>query len=302
MRLRVVSVGLLLLLCAGRVGATPIDAFSLLASFNTLVLGDLSVTSETQGPLYVGGNLTTKGTTVNSSRLPDGVVGPVRGSLVVGGDLFGGDIMVEAGDARIGGEINGTLLMNGGGSVATGVTDIPTDAVAQAMLGLSAQLAGLEESEGSGADVSDFNKSSIASGIAGADGISIVHAPLPLFGGGTFLGVTGIDVATIVNVAGDDIRITTNFNTTQPNVLFNFHGATRLSVESTFHYSILAPLADMLLGGGGVKGTVVAGSLVQNAEIRPPLFQPPSTIPLPAPALLLVAGLASLAAAGRRRR
>ena len=121
-------------------------------------------------------------------------------------------------------------------------------------------------------------------------------------------------MTTIVNVAGSDIDITGNFNQNSGSILFNFYEADRLDITSTFNFSVLAPFADVLLAGGGMNGTLVAGTLDQRSELRPydfhgteSLFVGPlpqaeqlTAVPLPAAGAMLLAALGGLF--GFRRR
>ena len=89
--------------------------------------------------------------------------------------------------------------------------------------------------------------------------------------------------------------------------MFNFFEATSLNINTAFNYSIPAPLADITQNGGGINGMVVSNNLQQNAEIRPSHFTgnlpagDTIMMPSPAAALLMISGLAGLAAFARRK-
>ncbi len=64
-------------LAATGASAATIDPAKMMATFNVISLGDLTASSETEGTVYVGGNLTSNGYGVNPDELADGTVGGV---------------------------------------------------------------------------------------------------------------------------------------------------------------------------------------------------------------------------------
>jgi choice-of-anchor A domain-containing protein len=279
--------------------AAPLSAADLMGEYNLIVLGNATASSETEGTVYVGGNLTASGPYgVNPDGLANGSLG---GTLVVGGDL-NGEARLFSGDAAIGGAINGTLYNNGGGTVTQGAS-IDTAAVAAAALQLSADLAALSDTGGSitGGQNAVFNS------VAGADGVAVFNITSAFFSGVSSLNFNTGGITTVINVTGANPFLGGgfNFNGSFPDVVFNFVDATNLTVSTAFGASILAPLADAVINGGRTQGSVVVGSLVQTVEIDGPLFDgdvPVSEVPLPAGAVLLLTGLAGLGAAKRRKR
>jgi len=132
----------------GPATAATVDAGGMLRQFNTIALNTLTTSNESEGPVYVGGDLTLTATTqLNNDTLPEGSVGPVSGALVVGGNVQGGQTLrTLAGGTVIGGAIatGTTVVGNGNGgtdnSVITGATDIPVSAVTAAFEALSQDL------------------------------------------------------------------------------------------------------------------------------------------------------------------
>jgi len=278
---------------AAPVSALPVDALDLLSSFNVIALGDLNSNIHVEGTVYAGGDLTVSaGYDVNGDNLSDGQVGDVSGALVVGGDINGSTINFVNGDVVVGGDLNTTI--NVADNITTGA-DVSVEDVATELLNLSAFLSGLDDTFGTSVNL-DQNDQNVFSG-AGVDGVAIVSAPDGfLSSGGTNSNFSGInaDITTIINIAG--LNPTLGANLESPffdNVLLNFFEAETLSVTSGVSLSILAPNADVSVNGGGINGTVVGGTIFQNAEIRPfedtrlfsgtlPSATPVAAVPLPA--------------------
>lgn len=290
----------------------------LLNNFTNIVLNDLDAGAETEGTLYVGGNITGAGYTVNPDHKPNvDLGGGISGSLVVGGNVAN-VLNLEFGDAQIGGAVTGTINNNGAGTVNTGVAGIPTADITTRFQMLAMDLATNPDTAGGVANTGDINNINFASGAGDANMIQYFNISGSLLSGGNITGITSpAGVTTIINVSGTNptIGINANNNTNKSDVLFNFYEATSLTVNSTFNYTILAPKADVSLNGGGVFGTVVSNNLDQNAEIRP--YNNTATddpggfsgnlpaeaveTPVPTALLLIAGGLAGIAGFARRK-
>lgn len=279
--------------------AAPVSAAELMGEYNLIVLGDLTARTETEGAVYVGGNLNaTQPYGVNPDKTGNGSLG---GTLVVGGDVKG-QVHLFSGNALIGGAVKGSINNIGKGSVVTGAS-IDKAAVSAAALKLSAELAAMA---GTGGTITG-GQNALFTSVAGDDGLAVFNIDASFFKGVSSLKFNTGGATTVVNVSGDTIKLGNgfNFNGAYPEVVFNFVDAKNLTVSTAFGASILAPGAHAVINAGRVQGTVVVGSLVQTAEIDGPLFDgdvPVSDVPLPAGAVLLLTGLAGLGAAKRRKR
>ncbi len=288
--------------------ASTVDALGLLQSFNTIALGDLQAGSETEGTVYVAGDLNTGSYTVNGDSLTDGMIGSASGSLVVGGSI-NGNINLEHGDAQIGASVNGQINNNGGGNIVEGAT-IDTAAVEAALTGLSSDLAAFDtDTTGAIADASDPNIKALHSGAGGTgvlENIAILNVDANFFTGGTLARFSvDTDVTLIINASGTTANISGGFNADHDNVLVNFFEATTLNIQNTFGFGILAPNAQITANAGGIDGVVVGRDITQRIEFRNgndgvifggavPQTSQPSPVPLPATGILLIGSLLGL--------
>ena len=135
--------------------AATLDAAALLKDFTTIALGNLNGSSESEGPVFVGGNLSSNGYGVNPDNLANGHVGGASGSLIVGGNVSGNPVNVGAGDVVIGGSTSAIINRNGGGTLMTGAS-VDVAGVAAAMNGLSGYLARLQARHGWRIHAADF--------------------------------------------------------------------------------------------------------------------------------------------------
>ncbi|XDA99198.1 choice-of-anchor A family protein [Sulfitobacter sp. LCG007] len=288
--------------------AASVDALEMLATFNSIALGDYQTSSHTEGPAYVGGDFISGATDVNGDGSPNGRVGDIEAALVVGGDVVGSNTKIQNGDVYLGG--SGSVINNSGGTITYG--SVPVADVTAAFQSLSAHLASYDtDTPGASADASDINQKKIVSGAGGSGLLSnfaVLNLDASFFDGGS-LSQFSIDpgVTLLINASGTNVTLSGNFNAISDHVIVNFFEATTLALSNgNFGFSILAPLADISNVASGIYGTMVGKSITSSAEIRrgfngelPPSSPPP--VPLPAGLVLLLSGLGAFGVARARK-
>jgi choice-of-anchor A domain-containing protein len=268
--------------------------------------------------VYVGGDLNALQDV--SGGVSNASVGDATGTLIVGGnvaaDVTKGGAGKAGGDIAVGGtNLAGSNLLADGGTVRTGV-DVPVAEVATAIKGLSTYWAGLADTTAYSIG-GDSNNPVLSLGAPSSDGYAVISMAGPdllsMLNQNANLGFGfdgGTPYTTIINVPGSSFNFAGKINEFSGgnNVLFNFHQATSISINSPFAASIFAPLANINAGSGGAgaNAIMVGNDIVQRYEIRVPFSgtvpTPPDTaaVPLPAAGWLLAGGLAGLAALRRR--
>jgi choice-of-anchor A domain-containing protein len=327
--------------------AGPIEVLgAITGQYNVFVLGNMGsqaspYTSDSQGPMAVGGNLylmdfTTASNTTNG--------GP---ALIVGGNMMETRGTIR-GNAYIGGNANFTT--NSGGTTVQGNLNVrgslisaPTQVTGTTLVGVAAPALPLNFAS-VGADLisaSALLASSSYTSLGVAGTVLQNGHQLTLTGAGTGLNVftlTAAQVANLgsgsltfnlpssatalINVSGQSVSVGSpgNFGfffngIDEDQVLFNFYEATTLAIQS-FNGSILAPLAAVSFTNGQLNGSLVAGSVrstvYQNGEFHYDPFEgrlPSGTanlagdpVAVPEPATLLLHAGAVLLFVGFRRR
>ena len=120
----------------------------------------------------------------------------------------------------------------------------------------------------------------------------------------------GSPLTTIINVSGTSIAHTINTNSglavNTPSVIWNFFEATTISFQSSLFGSVLATKA-AVTNGARLNGSIVAGSLNQNAQIHLGTFNGfpgngVAVVPEPAAWAMMIVGMGFVGAALRRLR
>ncbi|WOI54329.1 collagen-binding domain-containing protein [Parvularcula sp. LCG005] len=303
----IAAVGLMAGLTAPAMAA-PLDAELMLKEYNLIVFGDITSagTAHVEGRTFIGGNLDANqfqaGLKVSNVFPTNANDSQFDAALVVGGDINGSGAKWFAGNAIIGGTINSSLESQGSatGPAQTGVA-IDVAAVQSAFEQMSLDLSTLDAT---GSLVGD----TFTSTTANIDGVHVINVDAADFAAISDLKFNVGGATTIINVGGTSFETPSsfNFNNAYQNVIFNFFEAEMVSITKTWGASILAPLAQVIVGpGGSLKGTVVANSVVQSMEVHAFSFDgtlPPDAVPLPAGFVLMATGLAGLAGVRSKRK
>nr|WP_290227998.1 choice-of-anchor A family protein [Trichocoleus desertorum] len=283
-------------------GATAVFGFSTQVSaatvnlgpatgYNVFVLGDVDLDSDTEGKMAIAGNATLRNYSV-------GLMDKGGDALVVGGDLKFTNGTVY-GNAVVGGTPQLTSVGFQGGVLKSG-KPIDFAKAGQSLVNLSQSYLSGAASQ---ADIKEGGITLVgkgASNIFDLAGTDLAKASsLNFEGSGSF----------IVNVSGEEVSFK-NFGfflngIDKQNILFNFFEATNLTASGLgIEGSILAPKASVVFNNGQMNGTLVAASVKGNGQFnhvsRPPVEQPPASVP--EPAALAGLGFAAAALATSRRK
>lgn len=317
-------------LFAAPLSASTIDVGDIMANFGLVALNNLTAeSSETETLVYVGNNLEViqNSYDVNADKLANGTVGSVSGALIVGGGVVYEDsvqnknsvnVNVISGDAVVGSvesPINVTTTT--GGTLTTGstVSAAEVDAVEDAFVALSSDLAAMDNTNGANFDFSDQNNVTLTSGTEDFAVYNLETTLSSFLINGALKSHLYSNTADtfIINVPGTDIDLTLDASvgatTGGTNVIFNFYEATNVLVNSSnFGFGILAPLAYIDVDKANSEGFVIGYDVTQSTEIRgtftgtlPSGGSTVAPVPLPASGVLLFGALAGAAALRRRK-
>ncbi|MBD2124426.1 choice-of-anchor A family protein [Trichocoleus sp. FACHB-262] len=284
-------------------GATAVLGFSTQVSaatvnlgaatgYNVFVLGDVNLDSDTEGKMAIAGDATLRNYSV-------GLKDQGGDALVVGDDLDFKNGTVY-GNAVVGGTANLTSVDFQGGALKSG-NPIDFGKAGQSLVNLSQSYL---SSTATDAEVTSWGGINLAgtgsTNVFDLEGTDLANATgLSFEGSGNF----------IVNVSGKNVSFQ-NFGFSlkgvdKQNILFNFFEATNITASAVgIEGSILAPKAKFEFNNGQMNGTLVAAGLTGTGQFnhvgRPPVEQPPASVP--EPATLAGLGFAAAALAASRRK
>ena len=295
------SAGLLALAASSSVA---VAAANPLSSWNLIVRNDLHSTSEVDGSVLMGGSIYgTSNCSIHSVTSPNG------DGLAIAGNIASGSIVQinSGGNLRISGSNLGTAVLNGGGTTISDPTVGTTVSAAfTAIQGISSYLSGLTPNgtldnagnlnatptliNGVLVAVYSFNQSALQG--LGQLNLNIGSAS------SVIINVTP-DGSGNVNLAAPPNMVGAFSQTNSSKILWNFPGATKITVNNNLNGAFIAPSAELDLLGGGINGSVVVDNVaVQNAEIRANVY----TGFVPAPGGVAPISIGGLIAFARRRR
>ncbi|MBX3315791.1 MAG: choice-of-anchor A family protein [Phycisphaeraceae bacterium] len=291
-------------LAALSAGAMAVSASAdVLSNWNLIVFNDLTSTQEVEGRTMVGRDLNTGASNYGTMLHRPSHLGV--DVLIVGRNLNGGNVQMEAGNLRLGGTRTGNVNFNGGGVQINdpGAASIVSAARSEVQW-ISNHLAGLVATNtvsipmGSPAPVN-------FSAVANVDGVAVFNVNgNQLFGNGF---VQQFDIAmnsaasVIINVSGTSIthnqgNFLGGFNPANASkILWNFYEAETLNIERALYGAVLAPNAH-LTNGNFIAGSVAVENFTQNGEIHLPTYNGY----VPTPGALALLGVAGLFASRRR--
>ncbi|WP_084405136.1 choice-of-anchor A family protein [Aliagarivorans taiwanensis] len=264
---------------------TSATAFSspltLMSEYNLIVFNNLTTDSEVEGKAMIMGDL--NGPASNYAIHLDSAQGGELG-LVVGGDINSQNINVNQGySVALGGDANGNINLNGGGSLLRDVTDFDFADIQQQLSDFSVSLSELESNSNLIAPTVCCGPASL---LIGADDIAVFNIDGESLFSNSFIQQFDVDfggfdpAAIVINVAGTDISDAAlagnavgqlvNDNVRE-RIVWNFFEAETISLNKLLNGSLLAPYAH-LTNSTPIEGSVVVSSFQQNGEIHLPTF------------------------------
>jgi choice-of-anchor A domain-containing protein len=282
--------------------AAPLSATDLLNSYNLIVFGDVTSTSEVDGKAYIGGNVT--GGSYNQHAVNQGTGLPaltvgkdIKGSvqtkgkgLAVGGNLAAGSSFIsnDGGNAYIKGNWAGsaTFNMNGSGNVYLGGTktgtggvnggalnpnqtgasflaNIPTAATTSAIQTTLTNYSTFLGSLAADSSVSKVSGTATFTATAGADGIAVFTIPNAV----TFF--TGLTQVTFnMNGAKELIINVLGGSGTTLNIAANFLGgsASARALDTVWNFENATAITIASQFGGSILAPLAAVTLKGNEE------------------------------------
>ena len=230
--------------------------------FNTLIFGDYACTSDAEGRVAVGGNMTVNHYSVGYKLTSEEVEKYQKNLLIVGGNLKFGDGTVYYGNVLVGGSVDMPSYVPDGELIVGKPLPVDFDAEEVSLKALSAEFS---ELDANGTVVDEWGTLKFYGDGESELQVFSLDGDMALKASG--LKISGIpDGATVlVNVSGTSTGLTNMsmeaLKPIQTKVLFNFYEATTLTFSGiAVRGSVLAPFAHVNNPQGVIWGTIIAAS------------------------------------------
>lgn len=287
----------------GAADAATILNSDLLTQFNAIV-GNFSTTSETEGAVIIGGNLSGNSATLDAHSIHPGGTASGFADVNIYGTTSGGPYNVNNLHVRVG-TPQGSATFSGGTTTYNATFPVPYATISGQLKTLSTELSKLSTTAGTSLTNSVFNAAPIG-GVAVLDitGAQLMSLNNPTFNlNGAQLLIINVDASSYT--AGNGI----NFNTASigSKILWNFYDATSLNFNVEFGGTILAPNA-LVRNSSPIDGTLFASSYEGNGELHyVPLtdakyFDTIGAVPEPSTWAMIIIGFAAVGTMAYRRR
>lgn len=285
--------------------APSVNTKAHVGTYNLILQGDLNTNSDIEGRAFIGGSVNMSGSILEvGTHLP---ISPNVDAVTIVGDVDAQIVRTFNNNNIVyGGNPNSTIFEGGSATqVAQATLQSNFDAIwAQATYD-SAFFKSLSKTgdvvlSQQGKKGTFQNDNTLALNVFNIDSTTFLTNQ-----NGVFDLLTTPTAPIVINVSGAvDINLTAgpqgnfaNFNAGK-NVLWNFYDATSIDFNGgSWFGSVLAPKADINLGGGNLNGGLVAKSLDAQSELHNALYtympptEPPSEVSAPASALIMALGL-----------
>lgn len=287
-----------------------------LDTYNLITLGDFYSSSNTYGPVFVGGTYSGPQGDLGQ-RIPHGT--DVPAIAVLGGININNGINVGGGNVVLDNDINKInepdyINFNGGGQLIYTELDAEFAAIQTEVSDMATFFSSLEVDQSYSVATPVSSKVEFSGSTPGADSLTVIDLEEGFFTSerNFDLYVDSSDSTVLFNIAGDVVdfslmNIKMNGSIDPTSVIWNFYEATTVKLTDSTYGAIFAPNA--AVSGATLNGSAIVGSLWADRQVHTPLTgfpdlpddpnPAPPTVPTPSAAL---AGMALLALTVTRRR
>ncbi len=277
------------------------------AYFNGFSLNDLNYDVIPGYSLHTGGHVGIGGS-INNGGIDAGGNVSINGASVFGNVVAGGNLLGTGGTIHGNTTLAGNKLVGGSVTVTGSLTEGASYSPLVDFASLNSFFTTFHNQVSAMADTTAINNSFGELQITATSGINVVSltsAQLDSAWGVTITGPSDAQVyinVTDANAGFDSLVWSYAGGITSNDALLNFVDAVTLALSGGNHLvNILAPDTDVTFNYGLVTGNLIAGNLYGGGQVNHGFFDGPTeTVPEPASAALLFAGLSALAL--RRRR